>query len=73
MPEFSRRNIVTHLFNVDKEERAYRIGYDMIIGHELMLQLNLKENFGRQILEWDEIVVLIKYSINFPGKPSLIQ
>ena len=47
------------------------IGYDVIIGHDIMLQLGLKAVFGCQIMEWDNIVVPLKETGNFLGQPDL--
>ena len=43
----------------------------MIIGHDLMVQLGLKVDFGCQILEWDENVVPMKETGNFLGQHDL--
>ena len=43
----------------------------MIIGHDLMVHLGLKANFGRQILEWDETIVPMKETGNFIDQPDL--
>ena len=39
MPEFSSSKIIFYRFYVDKNEGELVIGYDMIIGHGLMLKL----------------------------------
>ena len=54
MPQFSNRKIITHRFHIDNAQGDTGVGYEMIIVHYLMVQLGLKENFGRQILEWGE-------------------
>ena len=43
----------------------------MIIGHDLMLQLGLTEDFKRQALQWDGATVLMKEPIGLIGKPDL--
>ena len=48
-----------------------QIGYDMIIGHDLMVQLGPKADFGCKILEWDEPVIPMREPGNFLGKPNL--
>ena len=50
MPQFSNRNIITHLLHSDNAQGDTVIAYDMIVGHDLMVQLDPKDKFGRQIL-----------------------
>ena len=69
MPEFSRRKIVTHCLHIDNA--IDNEGIIMIIGCDLMVKLNLKANFSRQVLEWDEAVVPMKEPGNFLGQPDL--
>ena len=38
MPEFSGSKIINHRFHVDNDEGESGIGYDMIIGRDLMVQ-----------------------------------
>ena len=49
IPEFSSRNIILHRFPVDNNEGEFIIGYNMIIGHDLMLKLCLSADFKRQV------------------------
>ena len=51
MSEFSTRKIITNRFHVENAECDSGIGYDIIIGHNLMLQIDPGDNFGRKILE----------------------
>ena len=60
MPEFSRRNIILHRFRVNKNEGESGIGYNMIIGHGIVVQLGLLSDFKRKVLQWDEITVPMK-------------
>ena len=60
MPDFSNRKIIPHRFHVDNRKGKSEIGYDMIIGRDLMLQLGLSENFKHQILQWYGISALMK-------------
>ena len=43
----------------------------MIIGHDLMVKLVLKADFGHQVLEWYYTFVPMKYPGNFLVKPEL--
>ena len=60
MPDFSSRKIITYWFHVDNEGGYLKIGYDMIIGRDLMVQLCLKDKIELQILEWDDALVPMK-------------
>ena len=50
MPEFSSITIINHRFYVDNGKGKSGIGYEMIIGRDLMVQLGLTANFKRQAL-----------------------
>ena len=43
----------------------------MIIGHDMMVQLNFIENLKFKVLAWDDEVVPMKHPGNFLGKPNL--
>ena len=60
MPQFSNRKIITHCFHIGNTQGDTGIGYVMIIGHDLMFQLGLKEKFGRQLLEWGKTETTMK-------------
>ena len=45
----------------------------MIIGHELMVQIVRKVDFGLQILEWYETFVSMKEPGTLLGNPNLTQ
>ena len=67
MLEFSRRKIIMYLLHVYTTQGDKGIIYDVIICHDLMVQLGLKSDFGHQVLEWDETVVHMKNTGNFLG------
>ena len=50
MPDFSSSKIINHLFHVDNDKDESVIGYDMIIGRDLMVKLVLASDFKRQVL-----------------------
>ena len=50
MPKFSSIKIILHHFNVDNYKGKLVIGYEMIIGHDLMVQLGLFTDFKRQVI-----------------------
>ena len=71
MPEFYSSKIIFHRFYVDKNEGELEIGYEMIIGHELMVQLGLSDGFKRQVLEWDDATVTMKEPSGLIGQTYL--
>ena len=71
IPYFSRRKIITHIFQVDIARGDKGINYDMIIGRDIMVQKVLKADFPRQVLEWDETIVPMTELLNFLGQPEL--
>ena len=58
--ELSYRNIINHQINVKNNKQESGMGYDMIIGRDLMVQLVLTADFKHQILQWDGATVLMK-------------
>ena len=71
MPQFSSRKVITHYSQIENAQGYAGIGYDMIIYHYLMIQLGPKDEFGRQIIEWDDAVIPMKEPDNFLGKHDL--
>ena len=45
IPEFSSSKIINHCFHVDSDKGESGTGYEMIIGRDLMVQLDLMSNF----------------------------
>ena len=60
MQDFSSSSIIEHRFHVNKNNGKSGIGYDMIIGCNLMVQLGLMADFKRQVLQWDGATVPMK-------------
>ena len=52
--------MITHQLHADNAQGDAGIGYAIIIVSDLMVQLGLKDNIGRQILECDETVIPMK-------------
>ena len=71
MPEFSRRNIIQHNFHVYNGIGESGIGYAMIIGRNLIIQLDLLVEFKRQVLQWDGVTVHMKEPRVLLRKPYL--
>ena len=68
MPDFSSSKIINHHFLVNNDKGETGVGCDMIIGHNLMLQLSLTADFKRQAFQWDGTTVHMKEPSNFLGK-----
>ena len=62
MPDFSSSKIINHRFRVNNYKGESGIGYDMIIGRDLM---------KRQVLKWGGATVLMKEPSSFLGGPDL--
>ena len=60
MPELSNIKIILHHFHTNNNEGESGIGYDMIIGRDLMVQLGLLADFKRQVLQQDGAKVPVK-------------
>ena len=71
MPEFSSRKISNHQFHVDNDEDESGIGYDMIIGCDLMVKLGLTADFKHQVLQWDGATLHMKEPINLLVQSNL--
>ena len=71
MPEFSSSRIINHRFHVDNDKGESVIGYYMIIGHDLMVQLGLTAKFKRRVLQWDGATVNMKDLTNLLGQSVL--
>ena len=71
MQDFSSRKRIDHQFYVDNNKCESGIGYDMIIGRDLMVQLGLMAEFKRQVLQWDVATVHMKEPGGLLGKYNL--
>ena len=71
MPELPRSKIINHKFHVDNDKGESVIGYDTIIGHDLMVQLGLTAGFKRQVLQWYSATVHMKDPINLLRQSDL--
>jgi hypothetical protein len=50
LPEFSNSKIITWKFNMFESEN---VGYDLIIGRDLMLELGLDISFKNKNITWE--------------------
>ena len=60
IPEFSSSKIIEHRFHVDNYKGELGIGYNMVIGRDLMVHLGLTPDFNRQVLQGDCATVPMK-------------
>ena len=67
-PDFSNSKIISRRFCVDNDECELVIGYYIIIGRYMMVQLGLTDDIKCQFLSWDDILVFMKYSRIFLGQ-----
>ena len=68
---FSIIIIILHHFHIDNVKGKTVIGYDMIIGRDLMVQLVLLVDFKCKVLQWDGVTVPMKEPIGMIGKSDL--
>ena len=71
MLKFSSSNIINHRFHSDNDKGESVIGYDMVIGRGLMVQISLAADFNRQVLKWDGATVHMKDPRNVLGQSNL--
>ena len=71
MLEYFSSKIMNDCLHVDNNNGELDIVYDMIIGHELMVQLGLMDDFKRQILQLNGITLHMKDPRIFLGKSNL--
>ena len=74
LDEFGRNTKINHAFNLDENEDG--IGYDMIIGRDLLNELNIDVRFSDGTIKWEDQVVPMKnfqriWKDNHPLKKEL--
>ena len=62
---------MSHRFHVDNNSGELYIGYYIIVGHKLILQLGLSVDFKHQVLQWDDDIVPMKEPIILMGQTDL--
>ena len=60
MSEFSISKIIPHRFHVDNNECESGIGYDMMIGCELVVKLVIPDKYKFRVIQWNCVTVPIK-------------
>ena len=71
IPYFYSSNIIPHCFHIDNDEGKSVIGYDMIIGRDLMVKLFVLADFNHQVLQWYGIPALMKEPRGMIGQIDL--
>ena len=71
MTKFSSSKMINHRFHVDNNKGDSGIGYDMIIGRDLMVQIGPAAEFKHQVLQWDGATVHMKYPRNLLGQSDI--
>ena len=71
MTDLSISKIITHHYHVNGDESDKCIGYGMIIGCYLMVQLGMIYDFKCNLIEWDVALVIMKYPGNITGSYNL--
>ena len=57
MTKFYSIKIITHIFHIDNEDGDIGIGYEIIIGQDLMVQLGKIDGFRNNFTKWDVTAV----------------
>ena len=60
MSELLISNIINHRWHVVKCKGELSMGYDIIIGHDMMVKLVLMDDFKRQVLQQDGATAAMK-------------
>ena len=68
MLELSSSNIIEHCLCVNNNKGESGIGYDIIIGRDLMVQSGLSVDVKHQFLQWDGATVPMKEPSGLLGK-----
>ena len=71
IPEFSSSKIIEHCFHIKNDKYESGIGYEMIIGRDLMVQLGLMSDLKSQVLQWYGVTVPMKEPRGLIGKSDL--
>ena len=58
LDEFGRGTKINHVFDLNENEKG--IGYDMIIGRDLLNQLNINVRFSDGTIKWEDQLVSMK-------------
>ena len=71
MPELSSIKIIQNRFHFDKNKGKSGIGYNIIIGCDLMVQLVLSAGLNHQVLQWYGVTVTMKEPSGLLGQSDI--
>ena len=71
MTDFSSSNKIEHHLHVNNDKFESGIGYDTIIGRDMMVQFGPAADFKHQLLQWYGATVPMKEPIGLLGKSDL--
>ena len=71
MSDFYSSKIISNHFHVDKNKGYLGIGYNIIIAHDLMVQIVSMTDFKRQVLQCDDAAVPMKNPTKLLGQKDL--
>ena len=57
LPEFSSSKIITHRFHIDDDRKHNNLGYDMIIGQDIMRKIGCITDYNKGTLIWNDTTV----------------
>ena len=60
-----------HRFHVDNNEGDLFIGYDVIVGRYLIVQMGQTVNFKHHVIQWDGVLVSMKEPMGLLGQKYL--
>ena len=60
LDEFDRNTTIKHTFDVDESNDQIGIGYDMIIGRDLLEKLSIDLRFTDRTIKWDDVIIPMK-------------
>ena len=64
LPEFSHNKTITWNVHIDEHTAPADAQYDMIVGTDLMEELQIKIDYNRRHIEWDDVIVPMKNQRN---------
>ncbi|DBA04493.1 TPA: hypothetical protein N0F65_011041 [Lagenidium giganteum] len=70
--EFTTNRVINHNEFVTASSAPIR-GYDMILGRELILKLQMRFDFGRRTMEWDELEVPMRHRIDLNAERQVYE
>ena len=65
-PEFSHNKIVMWIVHVNETTKKDTSQYNMIIGTDLMSELQVKIDYETHEIEWDDVTILMKQRGTLP-------